>query len=564
MQEFTRQTVVEFGGDSEPETEGGSVSVQKSVSRTDEEVVVEYELAVERETPVSVRVVDAIPADERVSRFRGDVHYYELSERGLELYAEVGRDPVTRISVSFHGPVTDADRFDSTPDVDLIRTLPAALGDDADRQAIAGGDGDGDSDDDRPAVGVVATASNGDALVRTALRSLTRGFVVLVGDRGDADREALRLCERFGATRVSLPGADDEGDLRRALAAAARARSLPGVIFQEAPDRRIDFDRSLADFRRAGERSIAARYEDDTDARDGSTSLAVGILACDEADRIGDAVATAQLFADEVIVVDENSADGTGNRATAAGATVRRTGGDRQSSEAFHSLLRTAAERDVDALAVVEVDGRYDIGKLPRLLEDHRRADAEITVGRRSEESSRFDVFPLRSLRRWAATRPALAGRGAVRLHPLVGGFQSGLHIYDRRALASLAADESVRGASDIGAGVLSHAAKCGYGVREVGDWDVTSGEQRSTPDEREFAERSVRAADRARLPVGLGASGFVSALVGLGLAYWSLRQYLLTSLLPVETTAAAACLALAGVLACVTATALHSLDSSR
>ncbi|ELZ31464.1 dolichyl-phosphate beta-D-mannosyltransferase [Halogeometricum pallidum JCM 14848] len=468
MQEFTRQTVIQFDGDSEPETGGDSVSVQKSVSRTGEKVVVEYELAVERETPVSVRVVDAIPADERVSRFRGDVHYYELSERGLELYAAVGRDPVTRVSVSFHGPATDVDRFDSTPDVDLIRTLPAALEDDADPRAVAAGNADGD--DDRPAVGVVATASNGDALVRTVLRSLTRGFVVLVGDRGDADREALRLCERFGATRVSLPSADDEGDLRRVLAAAARARSLPGVVFQESPDRRIDFDRSLADFRRAGERSITARYEGDSDARDASASLAVGILARDEADRIGDAVATAQLFADEVIVVDENSADGTGNRATAAGATVRRTEGDRRSSEAFRSLFRTVAERDVDALAVVEADGRYDIGDLPRLLEDHRQADAEITVGRRSEEPSRSDVFSLRSLRRWAATRPALAGRGAVRLHPLAAGFRSGLHIYDRRALASLAADESVREASDIGAGVLSHAAKCGYRVREVGD----------------------------------------------------------------------------------------------
>ncbi|ELZ31463.1 hypothetical protein C474_09187 [Halogeometricum pallidum JCM 14848] len=93
----------------------------------------------------------------------------------------------------------------------------------------------------------------------------------------------------------------------------------------------------------------------------------------------------------------------------------------------------------------------------------------------------------------------------------------------------------------------------------------MTPGEQRSAPDEREFVERSVRATDRARLPVGLAASGFASALAGLGLAYRSLRQYqyLLTNLLPVETTAASACLAPPGVLACITA-ALHSLDSNR
>lgn len=563
MHEFTRQTVTAFGGDSEPETGGDSVSVQKSVSRSGEEVVVEYELAVERESQVAARVTDEIPADERVSRFRGDVHYYELSERGLELYAVVGRDPVTRISVSFRGPVTDVDRFDSTPEVDLIRTLPAALGDDADRPATADSDGDGDGG--RPAVGVVATASNGDAVVRTVLRSLARDYVVLVGDRGDVDAETLRLCERFGATRVSLPSVDDAGDLRRALSAAARARSLPGVVFQETPERRIDFDRSLEAFRRVGERSVDVCYEDDADARDGSASLAVGILARDEAERIGDAVDTAQLFADEVIVVDEGSADGTGNRATAAGATVERTGRDRRPDGTFRPLFRAAAERGVDNLVVVEAGGRYDVGDVPRLLEDHRRTDAEITVGRRSEAEARSDFLPSRSVARWVATRPALAGLGAVRLHPLAAGFRSGFHAYDRRALETLSTDESVGAASDIGAAVLSHAAARGYRVRETGGRDAPASEApHSESSERDRLERSVRAAERLRLPVGLGASGFVSVLSGIGLAYWSFRRYLLTSLLPVEVTAASACLVLAGVLACVTAAVLHSLDTNR
>ena len=75
------------------------------------------------------------------------------------------------------------------------------------------------------------------------------------------------------------------------------------------------------------------------------------VAAHDEAGRIGPCVSALRRLADEVVVVDDGSGDGTASEATSAGATVLRTPRRRGKGGALEGALRRLGPADVWLLA---------------------------------------------------------------------------------------------------------------------------------------------------------------------------------------------------------------------
>jgi len=157
------------------------------------------------------------------------------------------------------------------------------------------------------------------------------------------------------------------------------------------------------------------------------------VAAHDEAGRIGPCVSALRRLADEVVVVDDGSGDGTASEAMSAGATVLRTPRRRGKGGALEGALRRLGPADVWLLA----DG--DLGatasNLARLLEAVMSGEADLAIAVLPPARAggfglvkRFAAHLIRGQTGFRASEP-LSGQRALTSHameavrPLAGGF---------------------------------------------------------------------------------------------------------------------------------------------
>lgn len=117
-------------------------------------------------------------------------------------------------------------------------------------------------------------------------------------------------------------------------------------------------------------------------------STTVVIFARNEAPSIANAIRGARTHADEVLVMDGHSTDGTREISRAAGARVELDPG-RGKGSAVRAAIGLAAG---DILVFMDADGSHDPGDIPRLAAEVSDGRADLCVGSRflggSEELS--------------------------------------------------------------------------------------------------------------------------------------------------------------------------------
>lgn len=123
-----------------------------------------------------------------------------------------------------------------------------------------------------------------------------------------------------------------------------------------------------------------------------ANQIIVGIPTFNEEIAIGSVVLQSQTYADEVIVVDDGSADRTAEIAEAAEATVIKHVENTGKGGALRTLLSHARSREMDALVVLDGDGQHKPANIPGIAEPVLDDDCDITIGSRYLEQKETET----------------------------------------------------------------------------------------------------------------------------------------------------------------------------
>jgi hypothetical protein len=416
--------------------------------------------------------------------------------------------------------------------------------------------------DEAPAVGVVATGSNDDAVARVVLRALSRGLDVYLTFPPNADPAVVEWIDHGAVTVVPPTDLDDsEGGVTARLVGAARGRSEPGLVLVEDAERPVSFDASVDRWSASDGYAMAAAL-DSTRAVD----TMVAIPAYNEAATIADVVSAAREHADTVLVVDDGSTDGTANRAEAAGATVVTHGTNRGYGTALQTAFREAAARGASRLVTVDGDGQHDLDDVPELADAVEDDGANVAIGSRMLGDATAEMPTYRRVGFRVVNllmNLSLDGRAT---DDWLTDTQSGFRAYDRPAI------EGVDGAGDVGADmeasldILFRLREAGLHVAErptTVDYDVDSASTRHPlPHGLQLVSTILWTVERQHPILFLGVPGVVLALVGGIFGYATAVSYLTGGSPSTATALASVSALLLGTITCFTAIMLHSIQA--
>lgn len=169
--------------------------------------------------------------------------------------------------------------------------------------------------------------------------------------------------------------------------------------------------------------------------------VAVVIPAFEEADWIGETVAGAPAFVDDVIVVDDASRDETAREAACAGGdrtTVVRHAKNGGVGAAIVTGYRAARAKGCEVVAVMAGDGQMDPNDLPAVMLPVVRGEADYVKGDRLAHPHVAAVMPAQRLAGTAAL--AWLTKKAARLERLSDS-QCGYTAISGRAIDALSLD---------------------------------------------------------------------------------------------------------------------------
>ena len=126
----------------------------------------------------------------------------------------------------------------------------------------------------------------------------------------------------------------------------------------------------------------------------------VAAIPCFNTERlIADVVSGAKKYADQVIVIDDGSHDGTAGAARAAGALVISHGTNKGYGESIKSCFEAAKANAADILVTLDGDGQHNSDDIPKLVTPILNKEADLVIGSRflppSQQSSPPPPSPL-------------------------------------------------------------------------------------------------------------------------------------------------------------------------
>ena len=415
----------------------------------------------------------------------------------------------------------------------------------------------------RPVICVVVSDMDLGMVARTLLRANERGFSAFVVVSGTDDPRVGELAERLGAHVLELDVSD--GQLVETVESVARAFGFPGMVYTKSSEE-IDFVRLEKQFEETDDYSLEAPTRDQSS---GASSVVAAIPAYNEAETIGEVIESVRQYVDEVVIVDDGSTDETVTVAERAGATVVEHESNRGYGAAVKTAFTEAHDRNAEVLVTLDGDGQHDADDVPKLVEAVRERDANLVIGSRfhSDESHhvpryrRVGLFVINIL-----TNLSLGFTNLSLGRSWVSDTQSGLRAFDQQAIASLATDETLSDNMSASTDVLYHIQRNDYEIAEVGTTIYYEDHETSTqnPVYHGFSVVSniLRTIERERPLTFIGLPGLTTTLLGFGLGYWAVLNYLQTGSFPtglvlfcIFTTVFGSLLALTGVI-------LHSIKT--
>ncbi|MFC6993632.1 glycosyltransferase family 2 protein [Haladaptatus sp. GCM10025707] len=415
----------------------------------------------------------------------------------------------------------------------------------------------------RPAVGLIATQDNGDEIAGAILRARQKGHEAIVMAAGGSANEAVAFAKELGAIVVEQDFA--MGHSRSGTqhcTSVARDVGFPGVILHENLSQPLDYKTSVGKLRDSSAYAIEGEL---STAIESEPRTLAAIPAYNEEQSIYHVVSTAREHADEVLVVDDGSTDETVERAREAGATVVVHEDNRGYGGALKTAFVEAERAGVEYLVILDGDGQHDASDIPRLIENQQDTRSEIVIGSRFCGGSDTKLPLHRYLGLRVVNFMTNLSFGVVRSRSRVADTQSGFRLYTRKAIGSLAADETIGNRMGASTDILHHAHRKRYEITEVGttvSYDVQNASTHNPVSHGiHLVMNIVRTIEEQRPISVLGVPGFLSAVVGLGFAYLTFSNFINSGLFPLGLALVSVFFTLAGIFACFTAIILHSLN---
>jgi glycosyltransferase involved in cell wall biosynthesis len=179
------------------------------------------------------------------------------------------------------------------------------------------------------------------------------------------------------------------------------------------------------------------------------------IPAYQAADTVGWVVREVAPFVDEVIVVDDGSCDGTGERASEHGGTVVRHASNMGKGAALRTGFAACCEKGFAWILTLDADGQHDPSEAPGFLERAAVGRWHIVVGSRMGAPGAMPWLRVATNRATSFVVSCLAGR-------LIPDSQSGYRLISTDVVRRVPLRCT---AYDLETEILVRAARAGYGV---------------------------------------------------------------------------------------------------
>lgn len=189
--------------------------------------------------------------------------------------------------------------------------------------------------------------------------------------------------------------------------------------------------------------------------------VAVVIPAHDEAATVAGIARGARAHADEVIVVDDGSADGTAATLAGLDVTMLRHARNLGKGASLADGIAAALARGADAIVTLDADGQHEPEDIPRLVRAWSEAPDAVIVGARLRHAERAPRA------RWRANRVADFWIGWAAGQP-VDDSQSGFRLYPAALLRRLAVPSGAGRGFVYESELLIEAARAGARIRSV------------------------------------------------------------------------------------------------
>jgi glycosyltransferase involved in cell wall biosynthesis len=416
-------------------------------------------------------------------------------------------------------------------------------------------------------VGFVASGGSGDSLAGAILRANRRNYeVFVINDGGSESAESVQFAEMLGATLIHLGASQTSRDaVRQRLGVEARKHGCSSVLVHFDTTKYIDYDRSES--RIEGEIFLteATTVEENADTA-ATLDVLVAIPAFNESGTIASVVEQTLPVVDAVLVVDDGSTDETVVRAEEAGATVVVHDRNRGYGGAIQAAFREARARGAQHLVLIDADGQHNPSDIPKLVRAQQEYGTELVIGSRFVDGGTTDAPAYRRVGLSIVNVMTNLSLGTVFSKSYIQDTQSGFRAFNRTAIESLASSNKISNGMSASTDILYHAHASGFDIKEVGTeitYDVESASSHR-PIEHGMAlvENILQTVERQRPMTVLGVPGFLSALIGLGLAYWAISNFVSTGALSVGATVMSSVLILGGIFTCFTGIILHALNT--
>ena len=245
------------------------------------------------------------------------------------------------------------------------------------------------------------------------------------------------------------------------------------------------------------------------------------IPAFNEEIAIGSVIARSRQYVDEVLVVDDGSADCTAKIAELMGATVIRHEQNSGKGVALRTAFRWAQHNDVDVVVTLDADGQHNPDEISGVLAPILEGNADVVNGARFLDGHCIDVPKYRRV-----GQEVLTFATNITCDVKLNDSQSGFRAFSKKTFG-------VFKFSDEGMGVesemISDAAAAGFKIVEVPiscRYDVDGSSINPVKHGFSVLNCIVNQFQRKHPLLYFGLPGVALTVVGLFLGFWTVYGY--------------------------------------